>query len=172
MTERSAIEVPIEYDLVRASRRWLIALLLGILRIITSHGVSSFPEKYCNGGWSDALEFFGEFLGAVVLIEAFQWVMWRIWGMHSLKNAPQGQADAIFSGGRLLFVPRTLLWSLVFMGAGFAVSKWAGAPDPCAATILSGRDIAGCVGFTCGVLGLANMVNLPMFSSRSRIAPD
>jgi hypothetical protein len=172
VTQPPVIGVRIRYDRVRASRRWLIALLLGIFWVMNSHGVSWLPEKYCNGGWSDAFEFFGEFLGALVLIEASQWVLWRIWGMRSLKNAPNGQKDAMFSGGRLLFVPQTLLWSLVFMGACFAVSKWAGSPDPCEAAMLSGRDILGIGSFACGVLGLSNLVNLPMFSSRSRNASD
>ena len=164
--------VRIKYDLVPASRRWLIALLLGTFWVMKSHGASWLPEKYCDGGWSDAFEFFGEFLAAVALIEACQWVLWRTWGMRSLKNGPNEQAGAMFSGGKLLFVPPTLLSSLAFMGACFAVSKWAGSPDPCEAAMFSGRDIVGCVSFACGFLGLANLVNLPMFSSRSRVVPD
>jgi len=35
--------------------------------------------------------------------------------------------------------------------------------------MFSGWVVIGCVSFACGFLGLANLVNLPMFSSRSRI---
>ena len=160
--------VQTKYDLVRIRRRWLLAPLLCIALILGAHGVSAYPGRTtCNGGWLEASEFLAEFLGAVVFIEAFQWLLWAFWEKPSLKIAPDSQAKAMSGGSRLLFVPQTLFWSLVFMAACFGVFKWAGYPDPCEVVMFSWRNFLGCVSFACEVLGLANLkLDLPTYSSR------
>jgi len=121
--------------------------------VLGAHGLSWFPvTKPCNGGWWDGVEFVAEFLGAGILIEAFEWVISR--------EKP--------SSGGLLFVPQNLLWNLVFIGASFGLFKWAGSPDPCEAAIFSWRHLLGCVSFAYAVLGMGDLANLPMFLSRSR----
>jgi len=137
--------------------------------VLGAHGLSWFPvTKPCNGGWWDGVEFVAEFLGAGILIEAFEWVKWISWEKPSSAIAPVEQAEVMSSGGGLLFVPQNLLWNLVFIGASFGLFKWAGSPDPCEAAIFSWRHLLGCVSFAYAVLGMGDLANLPMFLSRSR----
>jgi len=75
LTEASSTAHRIEYDWGRVIRRWPYALLVCVFWVLGAHGLSWFPvTKPCNGGWWDGVEFVAEFLGAGILIEAFEWV--------------------------------------------------------------------------------------------------
>lgn len=148
----------IEYDSARARQRWLYALLVAVFWVLGDHGLRPYPVNTpCNGGWLDALEFLGEFVGVVVLLEVLGWVRWTVWEKPWSTLTADGQAEVVFRGDGLPFVPQRLFWSLLFIGACFGLFKWAGSPDPCEAAIFSWKHFLGCVSFACGVLGIVEL---------------
>ena len=161
MSQESRPLVPLEYDWVRVFRRLPLAMLMGVLTMLSVHGfLRDSVIRTCDGRTLQALEFLVVFSCTVLFIEGFQWFLWR--RLYRTELSPQnGPADGevVLTGGTLVLAPKGVVASFVFWIAVSIGAGIAGFPDACETPAFTWRSLLSWFAYGYAALALGNIMD-------------
>jgi hypothetical protein len=148
-----------EYNWVRVIPRLALAFVLSVGTVIRAH-ISGFS---CAGGFIDGLQFVVELLAAMLAVEGFHWMAWRMrQPSKALRLSQHSGVRISFPTGGKLFAPLGALSSFLLALLILRISiAYIGSVAPCEAADLSsisGKLIVAAIVEAYGLLLVAHAV--------------
>jgi len=150
------------YNWGRVIRRLALAFALSVLaafRAHTSWGV--WPPNICRGGFMDGAQFVVQLLAAMLVVEGFHWMTWRMRQTSKVLRArQQGGVHISFPTGGKLFAPVGAISSFLLGLFVLQIANvYIGSVTPCEAldpSTISKKVIVGAIVEAYGLLLLAD----------------